>query len=440
MKKKVFVVLGIVLSLVLVCTGVPVLVSAQPIGGAVSTASPYIYFDGSPGTGPPPATLGMYLMTPFPPDPQGSPVTSVAAPTGGVVGFDKPLNHTTVGAGWATWSHGYAGDVYWDYMTDVTLTMPPKTGAFYFYSEPNPFAVYNIEAIADDGTSSGPIPVDGFAGAKYFGFYATEGRSVASIVVSIEGTTSGFAIGEFGIAASFPPGGIDAILTAVEALEAKADALEGKADVIEAKLDRIMPEVSLTLAIVEAIPGAIDALEVKADRLEAKADALEGKADVLEMKADRIEEGIAALEMKADRLEAKDDAIEAKLDALEVKADTIITMVDDLECPPVDIQVLELQNKASFLLGTSVLGVPVDATLVDVLVSLREPLGFTSIMACVTETAITDVGIQLDVVLPEDMEDVKIWQFLVANDDGGCVNEGTTLFYDLGPGGAKGGK
>ncbi len=35
-----------------------------------------------PGTGPPPATLGGFFMTPFPLDAQGAPVTSVPSPLG----------------------------------------------------------------------------------------------------------------------------------------------------------------------------------------------------------------------------------------------------------------------------------------------------------------------------------------------------------------------
>jgi hypothetical protein len=221
---------------------------------------------------------------------------------------------------------------------------------------------------------------------------------------------------------------IDPVL---EALEAKADALELKADdiggalvlletntdAIEAKLDTLPGSVLAIMEVIKVLEGKADALEAKADSIEAKADALESKAD--------------SIEAKADALEVKADALESKADALEVKADTIISMVDDLECPPVDIQVLELKQKEQFLLGTTVLGVPVVADVVDVLVSNRDPIDFTSIMDCVTETSIADVGIQLDVVLPDELENVKIWQFVVENDDGGCINQGSTLFYDL---------
>jgi hypothetical protein len=171
--------------------------------GAVAppaSAVPVITFDGSPGTGPPPATLGPYTMTAFPLDarPLGQVVTTVPSPLGGQVTFNVGLRHNRVGSGWATWSHGYTGDVYGPTPgTTLTMTLPPNTGAFYFYAEPNPFATFDVTATAQDGTTSGPIPVSGFAGAKYFGFYGTGGATIASITVS---SSRDFAVGEFGIA------------------------------------------------------------------------------------------------------------------------------------------------------------------------------------------------------------------------------------------------
>ena len=104
------------------------------------------------GTAAPPPMIGGWVMTPFPPDPQGSPVTSVASPLGGVVGFSASMGHLTIGGGWATWSHGYTGDVYRDPRRAiphaVTLTMPPGTGAFYLYAEPNVWALHTITATA----------------------------------------------------------------------------------------------------------------------------------------------------------------------------------------------------------------------------------------------------------------------------------------------------
>ena len=159
------------------------------------------------GTAAPPGVLGPYTMTPFPLDPQGSPVTSVASPLGGTVNFSASLTHYMVGAGWATWSHGYTGDVYFSPQSPtVILTMPAGTGAFYLYAEPNPFAPYTISATAQDGTVVTQI-VHGSAGAAGYGFYGTGGSQISSIQVDYLGEM-GFAIGEFGIAAIPAPGAI----------------------------------------------------------------------------------------------------------------------------------------------------------------------------------------------------------------------------------------
>jgi hypothetical protein len=171
--------------------------------GSDCTASG-IAFDGSPGTAAPPATLGPYTMTPFGPDPQptGTTVTGVSDPAGTIT-FSQPLTHSTVGNGWATWSHGYTGDVYHNGDgSAITITMPAGTKAFYLYAEPNTFNVFDVQATAQDGTTSGPVQVQGNSGAKYFGFYGTGDAEIATITVTTTDTT-GLGIGEFGI---FPAG------------------------------------------------------------------------------------------------------------------------------------------------------------------------------------------------------------------------------------------
>lgn len=160
-----------------------------------------ITFDGSPGTSGPPRTLGPYTMRKFGPDPQplNTFVQGVTVPSGhGTVGFTPALEHLQVQNGWATWSNGYGGDVYWTAGgTTMTFALPAGTNAFYFYAEPNPFATFNISATAQDGTTSGPIPVNGFASAQFFGFF-TDG-SVALKTIEVDSQID-FAVGEFGIA------------------------------------------------------------------------------------------------------------------------------------------------------------------------------------------------------------------------------------------------
>ena len=77
-------------------------------------------------------------------------------------------------------------------------TLPAGTKAFYFYAEPQQFALLQIQATAQDGTTSGPIDVQGFAGAQYYGFYGTGASTLSSITVTTTDPT-GFAVGEFGI-------------------------------------------------------------------------------------------------------------------------------------------------------------------------------------------------------------------------------------------------
>jgi hypothetical protein len=177
------------------------LAACSLIGAGTASASGTIVFDGSPATGAPPATLGPYSMTPFGADPQpvGGPVDGVTGPTG-TVQFSPSLFHEQIGNGWATWSHGYPGDVYATFgPLSTTITLPPGTSAFYLYAEPDPFAVFDISAVAQDGTTSGPIAVDGFAGASYYGFYSTGDDALASVTVNSD---IDFAIGEFGIGSS----------------------------------------------------------------------------------------------------------------------------------------------------------------------------------------------------------------------------------------------
>lgn len=156
------------------------------------------------GTVAPPATLGPYTMTPFGPDarPDYTIVTTVPSPLGGNVTFSIPMDKRTVGSGWATWSHGYTGPVYWDQgMMGVVLSLPPQTGAFYLYAEPNPYALHWINAVAQDGTTISQY-VDGNAGACGYGFYATGGSSIVSI--NVWSPSTDLAVGEFGIAAGQP--------------------------------------------------------------------------------------------------------------------------------------------------------------------------------------------------------------------------------------------
>ena len=180
--------------------------NAPPVEGkAGSVIDPLgIGYDLSPGTGPPPATLGGYTMTPAP-HPGAPACTGMTPPIptsgGGTIGI-SPWDglQRCIGSGWGTWSHGYTGDVYFTGgATSQTITLPPGTGAVYFYVEPNPFAVHTFQAVAQPGSvSTGTFTADGSAGATYVGFYDTGGGSITSITIT---SSADFAVGEFGWAA-----------------------------------------------------------------------------------------------------------------------------------------------------------------------------------------------------------------------------------------------
>jgi hypothetical protein len=167
---------------------------------ALAGPSSGLVFDGSPGTGAPPSTLGPYTMKAFGADsqPLDTDVSGVSGPTG-EVSFSPALEHDQIGNGWATWSNGYTGDVYATGSAEsATVTLPAGTDAFYLYAEPDEFETFTVTATAQDGTSSGPVNVEGESGATYFGFYGTGGATVSTITITTEGDD--FAIGEFGIA------------------------------------------------------------------------------------------------------------------------------------------------------------------------------------------------------------------------------------------------
>ena len=165
-----------------------------------------INFVDAPGTGAPPATLGPYTMSTFTndPNPDYTQVTSIAGPTG-TLQLSDALEVLTVGQSWNTWSNGFTGSVYWVGWADqgsaasVTITLPPHTGAVYFYAEPDEYETFDMSASANNGTTSGDQTVFGNSGASYFGFYAAPGVSISTITISCP---DDFAIGEFGIAAN----------------------------------------------------------------------------------------------------------------------------------------------------------------------------------------------------------------------------------------------
>jgi len=155
----------------------------------------------------PPASLCGVPLTLFDPDPRPlfEPVTTVDSPVSSgldPIAFSIPLTHRMIGAGWGTWSHGYAGDVYsTDGAMEVTITLPARARAFSLYAEPGAFQLRDYEIIATDSAGREVVvreSIHGMAGAKGFGFCAARGELVDVLVRS----NDRFAIGEFAIIAS----------------------------------------------------------------------------------------------------------------------------------------------------------------------------------------------------------------------------------------------
>ncbi len=168
------------------------------------------------GTGAPPAVLGGYNMIAFGDDARAidfsfdtTALTGAEGAPFGTLGFSNTTSHRSIGNGWATWSNGYTGDVYYNQSNDLTMTLPTDTGAFYFYAEPDSFTpAFDMTATANDGTTL-TVSVLGDSGANGFGFW-TNGPALTSITISCPGNT--FAVGEFGIARAVPTPGALALL------------------------------------------------------------------------------------------------------------------------------------------------------------------------------------------------------------------------------------
>ena len=177
---------------------------AAGLASDITATNSKIAFTDAPGTGAPPAYLGTHKVKQFTAlsCTEGNTYTNISGPDG-KVSFNPSLVCEQVGDGWATWSNGYTGDVYWDNTdiggsTTLTLTLPKGTRAFYFYAEPDEFETFDLQATAQNGTTSGPLQVYGLAGAQYFGFYGNgPGTDIKTITVSCD---DDFAVGEMGIA------------------------------------------------------------------------------------------------------------------------------------------------------------------------------------------------------------------------------------------------
>ena len=166
------------------------------------------------GTVAPPTSVGGIPVTPFNVAPQAALaddtiVTTIpGCPFAGGLTIATSVQKLTAPTSWsAVWGNGYTGPVFFSQPASATLTLPPGTTAFYFYSEPDQYGTYSVTAVTDSGTSSGAIPVTvgtSSGAANGFGFYADGGDSIKTITISVDASIDGYALAEFGI--SVTPG------------------------------------------------------------------------------------------------------------------------------------------------------------------------------------------------------------------------------------------
>ena len=118
--------------------------------------------------------------------------------------FDIGHSLRMIGSGWATWSHGYTGQVFYNNGSYATgYTTPDGVSAVDAYIEPNPFSeqYFTITGYGADGSSATiDVTAHGSSGASHFGFV---GMGTTITGFDIEGT-SDWAIGEFRVGVPAP--------------------------------------------------------------------------------------------------------------------------------------------------------------------------------------------------------------------------------------------
>jgi len=134
---------------------------------------------------------------------------------GGTVGTSDVVNKRTIGDGWATWSNGYKGAVYFydggeeskprtESTLYLELTLPAGLTGFYFYIEPDDVGPFTVQAYSDSGTTSGAISVNGFHGANGLAFFSDNCDTLSYIDIYMDSSSGGFSIGEFGSTENCP--------------------------------------------------------------------------------------------------------------------------------------------------------------------------------------------------------------------------------------------
>lgn len=152
------------------------------------------------GTGAPPTAVAGVPINPFPFR------ADIFAETMNVLDefereyrFNSSHSVRQVGFGWATWSHGYTGNVYYtNGATSIRITYPRGIKTAYLYVQPNPFGMWPFTIKASDGnqTITELGEVEGSAGASGWLFTTTLDSDIIFVEISSD---VDFAVGEFGV-------------------------------------------------------------------------------------------------------------------------------------------------------------------------------------------------------------------------------------------------
>ncbi|HBB34713.1 MAG TPA: PEP-CTERM sorting domain-containing protein [Cyanobacteria bacterium UBA8803] len=133
-------------------------------------------------------------------------ISTLSSPLGSLT-FNPVVEKRDIGSSWQTWSHGYDEEVYFtgNSTNFMNISLPSNIAAFDLYVEPNNFFTFQIEVIASNGSATTLTQnVQGFRGAKYFGFYTTDGDIISHIKITAPQAALGLAAGEFRMASSQP--------------------------------------------------------------------------------------------------------------------------------------------------------------------------------------------------------------------------------------------
>ena len=118
------------------------------------------------------------------------------------------VEKATMPGNWGSvWANGYTGPIFYVTSQTATLTLPPRTTAFYVFAQHGAYGVFfDITATTDSGATSGAVTVWGAvppaaSSIPGIGFFTTTpGEFIQTIAIDVSAGSGGFGIGLFGMA------------------------------------------------------------------------------------------------------------------------------------------------------------------------------------------------------------------------------------------------